>query len=135
MEVKQPHILSIPTIYTPKPYITPIYEPYKVISPFPTNQLPINTAGCTYWHRDIENTGNTQLLIDPSTVTFPPTTGVINNISYNMQGGTIMVSNSQPINYQGSGNFGSVVTSGNEVEVEINQLGEIEGNSLPFAVE
>ncbi len=64
MEVNQPHILSIPTIYAPEPYTAPIYEPYKVISPIPTNTLNINTAGCTYWHRDIENTGNTQLLLD-----------------------------------------------------------------------
>ena len=64
MEVRQPHILSIPTIYAPEPYIAPIYEPYKVLPPIPTKTLTINTPGCTYWHRDIENTGNRQLLID-----------------------------------------------------------------------
>lgn len=63
MEVLQPHIISIPTIYAPAPYTAPIYKPYKVIPPIPEN-LEINTAGCTYWHRDIENTGNTQLLLD-----------------------------------------------------------------------
>ncbi len=63
MEVLQPHILSIPTIYAPAPYTAPIYEPYKVIPPIPEG-LSINTPGCTYSHRDIENTGNTQLLID-----------------------------------------------------------------------
>ena len=64
MEVKPPEIKQIPTIYSPEPFVPSIYNPHKVIPPFPNKNLTIDTAGCTYWHRDIENTGNTQLLID-----------------------------------------------------------------------
>ena len=77
----------------------------------------------------------TELLINPNDLTFPPTTGVINNIIYNANGGTVFVSNVPPLSYQGNGNAGSLIESGNEIEVEINQLGEIQGNSLPFVVE
>ena len=44
--------VDIPEIYKPDPLL-----------PVITN-LEINTAGCTYQHRDIKNTGNTQLLLD-----------------------------------------------------------------------
>lgn len=43
-------------------YIPEVYNPNPVL-PVITN-LEIDTAGCTYQHRDIKNTGNTQLLID-----------------------------------------------------------------------
>jgi len=81
MEVNQPHILSIPTIYAPAPYTAPIYEPYKVIPPIRTNTLNINTAGCTYWHRDIENTGNTQLLLDDPNGVFTTCDSVFPNFN------------------------------------------------------
>lgn len=77
----------------------------------------------------------TELLINPNDLTFPPTTGVINNIIYNANGGTTFVSNIPPASYQGDGDVGTVIPSANEIEVEINQLGEIQGNSLPFVVE
>ena len=59
MEIPQISIkqINIPEIYVPK-----IYNPNPVL---PTIQnLEINVAGCTYQHRDIKNTGNTQLLLD-----------------------------------------------------------------------
>jgi len=43
-------------------YIPEIYNPNPVL-PITTN-LEIDVAGCTYQHRDIKNTGNTQLLLD-----------------------------------------------------------------------
>ena len=49
--------INIPEIYVPE-----IYNPNPVI-PVITN-LEIDVAGCTYQHRDIKNTGNTQLLLD-----------------------------------------------------------------------
>ena len=81
MEVNQPHILSIPTIYAPEPYVVPIYEPYKVIPPIPTKNLTINPPGCTYWHRDIENTGNTQLLLDDPNGVFTTCDSVFPNFN------------------------------------------------------
>ena len=77
---------------------------------------------------------NTQLGVNPASVTFPPTTGVINNINYNSAGGTVFLSNVPPLSYQGDGDAGSLIESANEIDVEINQLGELEGNSLPFNV-
>ena len=44
--------VNIPEIYNPNPVLPVI------------NNLDINVAGCTYQHRDIKNTGNTQLLLD-----------------------------------------------------------------------
>ena len=44
--------ISIPEIYKPDPVL-----------PVITN-LEIDVVGCTYQHRDIKNTGNTQLLLD-----------------------------------------------------------------------
>ena len=72
--------------------------------------------------------------MNPASVTFPPTTGVINNINYNSAGGTVFLSNVPPLSYQGDGDAGSLIESANEIDVEINQLGELEGNSLPFNV-
>ena len=43
-------------------YIPEVYNPNPVL-PVITN-LEIDTAGCSYQHRDIKNTGNTQLLLD-----------------------------------------------------------------------
>ena len=43
-------------------YIPEIYNPLPVL-PVITN-LEIDVVGCTYSHRDIKNTGNTQLLLD-----------------------------------------------------------------------
>ena len=54
--------IFIPEITIPEIYIPEIYDPQIVI---PTlSGLQIHAPGCTYWHRDIENTGNTQLLLD-----------------------------------------------------------------------
>ena len=54
--------IGIRQINIPEVYIPEIYKPDAVL-PIITN-LEINTAGCTYQHRDIKNTGNTQLLLD-----------------------------------------------------------------------
>ena len=54
--------ISIRQINIPQVYIPEIYKPDPVL-PVITN-LDINVAGCTYQHRDIKNTGNTQLLLD-----------------------------------------------------------------------
>jgi len=49
--------ISIPEVYIPE-----IYKPDPVL-PVITS-LEIDVVGCTYQHRDIKNTGNTQLLLD-----------------------------------------------------------------------
>ena len=54
--------ISIRQINIPEVYIPEIYNPNPVL-PITTN-LEIDVAGCTYQHRDIKNTGNTQLLLD-----------------------------------------------------------------------
>ena len=54
--------IGIRQINVPEVYIPEIYKPDPVL-PVITN-LEINVAGCTYQHRDIKNTGNTQLLLD-----------------------------------------------------------------------
>ena len=56
MEIKD---ISIPDIYIPD--IVPIYTPYINHS---VKNLDIDVIGCTYKHRDIENTGNRNLLLD-----------------------------------------------------------------------
>jgi len=53
--------ISIAEIYIPEIYIPEIYKPNI---PSATQYLDINTAGCTYQHRDIKNTGNHNLLLD-----------------------------------------------------------------------
>ena len=59
MEINE---ISIREINIPEIYIPEIYNPNPIL---PTIQnLEINVAGCTYQHRDIKNTGNTQLLLD-----------------------------------------------------------------------
>ena len=63
MEVKTQIIKEIPYIYVPEVFVPTVYKPQNVTPPI-LNELSINTPGCSYWHRDIENTGNTQLLID-----------------------------------------------------------------------
>jgi len=54
--------IGIKQINIPEVYIPEIYNPNPVL-PIITN-LEIDVAGCTYQHRDIKNTGNTQLLLD-----------------------------------------------------------------------
>ena len=54
--------IGIRQINVPEVYIPEIYKPNPVL-PVITN-LEIDVVGCTYQHRDIKNTGNTQLLLD-----------------------------------------------------------------------
>ena len=54
--------IGIKEINIPEVYIPEIYKPDPVL-PVITN-LEIDVVGCTYQHRDIKNTGNTQLLLD-----------------------------------------------------------------------
>jgi len=54
--------IGIRQINIPEVYIPEIYNPNLILPKF--KNLEINTAGCTYQHRDIKNTGNTQLLLD-----------------------------------------------------------------------
>ena len=54
--------IGIKEVNIPEVYIPEIYNPNPVL-PITTN-LEIDVAGCTYQHRDIKNTGNTQLLLD-----------------------------------------------------------------------
>ena len=54
--------IGIRQINVPDVYIPEIYKPDPVL-PVITN-LEIDVVGCTYQHRDIKNTGNTQLLLD-----------------------------------------------------------------------
>ena len=54
--------IKIPEIKIPEIYIPEIYNPNPNLPLIPN--LEINVAGCTYQHRDIKNTGNTQLLLD-----------------------------------------------------------------------
>ena len=54
--------ISVRKINIPEVYIPEIYKPDPVL-PVITN-LEIDVVGCTYQHRDIKNTGNTQLLLD-----------------------------------------------------------------------
>tara|TARA_R100000329_G_scaffold48034_1_gene44574 strand:- start:46 stop:687 length:642 start_codon:yes stop_codon:yes gene_type:complete len=58
LEVKAPHIADI---YVPEIYVPEIYQPS---APLHKPEIIINPVGCTYQHRDIENTGNRNLLID-----------------------------------------------------------------------
>ena len=54
--------IGIRQVNIPEVYIPETYNPNPVL-PVITN-LEINVVGCTYQHRDIKNTGNTQLLLD-----------------------------------------------------------------------
>ena len=58
MEVKATYI---PDIYVPDIYIPEIYQP---ATPLHKPEIIISPVGCTYQHRDIENTGNRNLLLD-----------------------------------------------------------------------
>ena len=60
--------IGIRQINLPEVYIPEIYKPNTVL-PVITN-LEIDVVGCTYQHRDIKNTGNTQLLLDDSNGVF-----------------------------------------------------------------
>ena len=54
--------IGIREVNIPEVYIPEIYNPNPIL-PITTN-LEIDVAGCTYQHRDIKNTGTTQLLLD-----------------------------------------------------------------------
>ena len=54
--------IGIKQINVSEVYIPEIYKPDPVL-PVITN-LEIDVVGCTYQHRDIKNTGNSQLLLD-----------------------------------------------------------------------
>ena len=54
--------IGIRQINIPEVFIPEIYKPDPVL-PVITN-LEIDVVGCTYQHRDIKNTGNSQLLLD-----------------------------------------------------------------------
>ena len=54
--------INIKKINIPEIYIPEIYNPNPNLPLIPN--LEINVAGCTYQHRVIKNTGNTQLLLD-----------------------------------------------------------------------
>ena len=54
--------IGIREVNIPEVYIPETYNPNPVLPLIPN--LEINVAGCTYQHRDIKNTGNSQLLID-----------------------------------------------------------------------
>jgi len=54
--------IFIPEVTIPEIFIPEVYNPQNVIPE--VSGLQIHAPGCTYWHRDIENTGNTQLLLD-----------------------------------------------------------------------
>jgi len=54
--------IGIREVNIPEVYIPETYNPNPVLPLIPN--LEINVAGCTYQHRDIKNTGNTQLLLD-----------------------------------------------------------------------
>ena len=58
MEIKAPYIADI---YVPNIYIPDIYQP---ATPIHKPEIIISPVGCTYQHRDIENTGNRNLLLD-----------------------------------------------------------------------
>ncbi|MAL10762.1 MAG: hypothetical protein CMF74_14010 [Maricaulis sp.] len=54
--------IGIKQINIPEVHIPEIYNPLPIL-PVITN-LEIDVVGCTYQHRDVKNTGNTQLLLD-----------------------------------------------------------------------
>jgi len=54
--------IGIKEVNIPEVYIPEIFNPNPVQPLIPN--LEINVAGCTYQHRDIKNTGNSQLLLD-----------------------------------------------------------------------
>ena len=54
--------IGIREIKIPEVYIPETYQPNPNLPVI--RNLEINVAGCTYQHRDIKNTGNTQLLLD-----------------------------------------------------------------------
>lgn len=74
--------------------------------------------------------------INPNDITFTPPTGVINNILLVVNtAGANNQNLSPPDNlplYTVEGGYSEIIASGGDIEVEINQLAETEGNSLPF---
>ena len=69
--------ISIRQINIPEVYIPEVYNPNPVLPVI--NNLDINVAGCTYQHRDIKNTGNTQLLLDDPNGVFTTCNSVFPN--------------------------------------------------------
>ena len=65
IDIPEIHIpeIKIPEVYTPQVFL-PGYEP-----------LNVETIGCKYFHRDVKNTGNRNLLIDDPN-------GVVSNCPY-----------------------------------------------------
>ena len=71
--------IGIREVNIPEVYIPEIYNPNPVL-PITTN-LEIDVAGCTYQHRDIKNTGNTQLLLDDPNGVFSTCDSVFPNFN------------------------------------------------------
>ena len=71
--------IGIREVNIPEVYIPEIYNPNPVM-PITTN-LEIDVAGCTYQHRDIKNTGNTQLLLDDPNGVFSTCDSVFPNFN------------------------------------------------------
>ena len=71
--------IGIREVNIPEVYIPEIYNPNPVL-PITTN-LEIDVAGCTYQHRDIKNTGNTQLLLDDPNGVFTTCDSVFPNFN------------------------------------------------------
>ena len=71
--------IGIRQVNIPEVYIPEIYNPNPVL-PITTN-LEIDVAGCTYQHRDIKNTGNTQLLLDDPNGVFSTCDSVFPNFN------------------------------------------------------
>ena len=71
--------IGIREVNIPEVYIPEIYNPNPVL-PITTN-LEIDVTGCTYQHRDIKNTGNTQLLLDDPNGVFTTCDSVFPNFN------------------------------------------------------
>ena len=66
--------IKIPEIYIPHIAIPKVYIPHVSLSP--ADRAPeVETIGCKYFHRDVKNTGNRNLLIDDPN-------GVVSNCPY-----------------------------------------------------
>ena len=71
--------IGIREVNIPEVYIPEIYNPNPVLPLIPN--LEINVAGCTYQHRDIKNTGNSQLLLDDPNGVFTTCDSVFPNFN------------------------------------------------------
>ena len=65
--------IDIPEIHIPDIEIPPVYIPQVSLPGY--EPLNVETIGCKYFHRDVKNTGNRNLLIDDPN-------GVVNNCPY-----------------------------------------------------